>query len=129
LAISVLTPTYSDIETFRTTFTPSVAGGPAPEKVSFKVGSEPIGEATPVLVKGSYEYTWNGQMLDPAGSSAHQMKPDFRVVTATFADPNFTVSNPPPNAITIGAKDARVSYTGPATFSLARIRIARPDRR
>jgi YVTN family beta-propeller protein len=116
--VSAFTPQYSDMETFRTTFTPSVAGGPAPAKVRFKVGTQIIGDATPTFVNGTYQYTWTGQLLDPAGTTTRQMKPDFRAVTATFVDPNFSVTNPPPKAITIQKEDARVTYAGPPSVSL-----------
>jgi YVTN family beta-propeller protein len=117
LTVSVLTPQYSDVETFRTTFTPSVAGGPAPEKVSYKIGSQIIGEASRDPAGSAYQYTWTGQLLDPDGTTTRQMKPDFRVVTATFIDPNFAVTNPPGKAITIQKEDARVAYTGPKSVS------------
>jgi YVTN family beta-propeller protein len=116
--VSAFTPQYSDVVTFRTTFTPSVAGGPAPAKVRFKVGTQIVGDATPTFVNGAYQYAWTGQLLDPAGTTTRQMKPDFRAVTATFVDPNFTVTNPPPKAITIQKEDARVAYAGPPTISL-----------
>ena len=116
LAVSVLTPQYSDVETFRASFMPSFAGGPAPAKVGFKVGTQYMGEATPAIVDGVYQYLWTGQLLDPPGSTTRQMKPDFRVVTATFVDPNFTVTNPI-KAITIQKEDARAAYTGPTSVS------------
>jgi hypothetical protein len=116
--VSVLTPQYSDLETFKATFTPSAAGGPAPARVSFKVGTQAIGEATSVLLNGVYQYTWTGQLLDPEGSTLRQMKPDFRAVTATFVDPNFTLTNPAPKAITIQKEDARISYSGAPTLKL-----------
>jgi YVTN family beta-propeller protein len=118
LTVSVLTPQYSDMETFKAFFTPTVAGGPAPAKVSFKVGTQPIGEATPVLTNSVYQYTWTGQLLDPAGSTTRQMKPDFRAISATFVDPNFDVTNPAPKAITIQKEDARVAYSGAAVLKL-----------
>src|SRR5206468_3077433 len=40
LMVSGLTPQYSDLDTFRATFTPGTAGGPAPAAVSFKVGTQ-----------------------------------------------------------------------------------------
>lgn len=118
LTVSVLTPQYSDLETFRATFTPSVSGGPAPAKVSFKVGTQIIAEATPTIAGSTYQYTWTGQLLDPEGTTTRQMKPDFRAITANFADPNVAVTNPPPRAITIQKEEARVVYTGPTSVSL-----------
>ena len=118
LTVSVLTPQYSDMETFRATFTPSVSGGSAPAKVSFKVGTQLIGEATPTISGSTYQYTWTGQLLDPEGTTSRQMKPDFRAVTANFADPNVAVTKPPARAITIQKEDARVVYTGPTSVSL-----------
>ena len=56
-------------------------------------------------------------LLDPAGTSTRQMKPDFRAITAVFSDSNFTVTNPAPKSITIQKEDARVAYTGPRSVS------------
>ena len=118
LTVSVLMPQYSDLQTFKAGFTPGVAGGPAPAKATFKVGTQPIGDATPVLVNGAYQYTWTGQMLDPAGTTTRQMKPDFRAVTVTFADPNVAVTSPAPRAITIQKEDARIAYSGATSLKV-----------
>jgi len=45
------------------------------------------------------------------------MKPGSRSVTATFVDPNFSVTNPS-KLITIQKEDARVANTTPASVSL-----------
>jgi hypothetical protein len=118
VTVSVLTPVYSDMETFRASFTPSTAGGPAPATVLFKIGSQEMGSATPTLVSGIYQYTLTAQMVEPFTTPpTRNMKPDFHVVSASFQDPNVTVTTPV-RAITIQAENARVAYTGPTTVSL-----------
>jgi YVTN family beta-propeller protein len=118
LTVSALTPVYSDMETFHASFTPAVAGEPAPATVIFKIGSQEMGAATPTLVSGVYQYTLTAQMVEPYTTPpTRNMKPDFHVVGAFFTDPNFTVTNPT-KAITIQAENARVAYTGPTAVSL-----------
>ena len=116
LSLSVLTPQYSDIETFRATFTPAVAGGPAPAKVTFKVGLQVMADAPFIWTGNVYQATWTGPMVE-SPVPTRQMKPDFHVVTATFTDPNISVVNQS-KAIIIQAEDARVMYTGPTAFTL-----------
>ena len=120
LAVTGLTPQYSDTDTFTASFTPGVAGGPAPAKVSFTMGTQVIGEATPTLVGGVYQYAWSGQLVEPAPFGAAptgQMKPGLRIVTATFVDPNFSVTSPS-RSLTMQKEDARIAYSGPTSFSL-----------
>jgi YVTN family beta-propeller protein len=116
VAISVLTPQYSDMETFRATYTPGTAGGPIPSKIGFNVGSQFIGEAPVALVGGVYQATWTGQLIEPYGIATRQMKPDFRVVTPVF-DANFSVTSSA-KAMTIQKEDARVAYAGATSLSL-----------
>jgi YVTN family beta-propeller protein len=115
LTVSAFTPQYSDVETFKASFTPSATAGPAPVKVAFKVGSQTVGEATPTLVNGVYQYAWTGQLIEP--TPTRQMKPDYRIVSATVVDPNFAVTSAV-KAITIQKEDARVAYSGPTSVSL-----------
>src|SRR5438874_12726397 len=49
LSVSVLTPQYSDLETLRATFTPATPGGPAPARITFKVGTQRSEEHTSEL--------------------------------------------------------------------------------
>src|SRR5437763_14496578 len=63
LSLSVLTPQYSDIETFRATFTPAVAGGPAPAKVTFKVGLQVMADAP---------FIWTGDRKSTRLNSSHR---------------------------------------------------------
>jgi YVTN family beta-propeller protein len=119
LWVSSYTPQYSDVERFTATITPSIAGGPVPEKVSFKVGTQIVGEARLTPVGGSYQATWSGPLLEPlpyGTAPTGQMKPGPHVVTATFVDPNVAVSNPY-RGIIIQKEDARVAYTGPTSVS------------
>jgi hypothetical protein len=120
LAVTGLTPQYSDNDTFTASFTPSIAGGRAPAKVSFKVGTQIVGEATPTLSGGVYQYAWTGPLIEPTPFGAAptgQMKPGPRIVTATFVDANFSVTNPT-RSLTMAKEDARVAYSGPTSFSL-----------
>ncbi|HMC67909.1 MAG TPA: MBG domain-containing protein, partial [Mycobacteriales bacterium] len=120
MTVSALTPQYSDSDTFTATFTPSKAGGPAPAKINFKVGTQVLPDVTPTPSGGNYVYTWTGQMIEPSPfgtAPTGQMKPGSRTVTAAFTDPNFSMTNPA-KLITIRAEDARVAYGGPTSFAL-----------
>jgi YVTN family beta-propeller protein len=115
VTVSVLTPVYSDLETFSATFTPA-SPGVAPANVTFKVGTQIMGDAALVPNGSVYQASLTRAMIEPTPPT-RQMKPDFHTVTAVFTDPNFSVATSA-KGITIQAEDARVAYAGPATLTL-----------
>jgi Bacterial Ig-like domain (group 3) len=115
VAVSALTPQYSDMETFTATFTPTT-GGPVPARMTFKVGTQIVGDAPVTLVGGVFQAQWTGQLLEPTPPpGTGQMKPGSRAVTAV-ADSNFNVTSPA-KLITIQKEDARVTNTTPTSIS------------
>jgi hypothetical protein len=107
---------YSDSVAWSATFTPTAAGGPAPKKMTFKVGTQVLTpDADVVLAGGFYTATWRGQLLEPNGGG--NMKPGAHQVIATTNDPNFVASSST-RAFSIAKEDARITNTTPATVRL-----------
>jgi len=120
LAASNLAPQYSDLDTFTATYSPA-AGAPVPRTVTFKVGTQVLGDAPLNLVGTSYQATWTGQMVEPSPfgtAPTGQMKPGAHTVTATTSDANF-VATTGSRSISIAKEDARVTNTTPTTVKLS----------
>jgi hypothetical protein len=119
VAVSAFMVQYSDMETFTATFTPTNAGGPVPTRMSFKVGTQTIGDAPVNLVGSVYQAVWSGQMVEPmpfGAAPTGQMKPGSHTVYATTADSNFAPSTGS-RPISIIREDARVANAGLTSVS------------
>jgi hypothetical protein len=125
LAVSNLTPQYSDQETFTVTVSSSIPGQPA-AGVNFFVGSQQVGNPAPVTVplvavgdpatSTTYKAVWTGELLEPTPTG--QMKPGGHVVSAAFVNPNFSMANPANKSVNITREDARIGGLDRTSYSL-----------
>ncbi|TMQ74121.1 MAG: hypothetical protein E6K81_01230, partial [Candidatus Eisenbacteria bacterium] len=97
---------YSDPTAFTVTLAPASVGGQAPATtVTFYVGATAVG-STALVVDGDH--------LSATLSPALLEGPGVHDVSAVFSgtNPNFTVTDPAPDTLTVVAEDARVAYDG-----------------
>jgi hypothetical protein len=119
VAVTLFTVQYSDVQTLTATFTPSKSGGPAPARVSFRIGTQPIGEAPVTLSGGVYKAVWSGPLLEPVNPApaTAQLRPGVKTVYATTNDPNFVASTGS-RPFTLSKEDALITRTMPASVKL-----------
>jgi len=130
LTVSSLTPQYGDQDTFTVTVTSSAPGQPA-AGVAFSVGTQQVGSPTPVTVPltpvgdpattTTYQAVWTGQLLEPTpfGSTpTGQMKPGLHLVSASFVNPNFSITKPTNKSVNITREDARIAGLDRTSYSL-----------
>jgi hypothetical protein len=118
--LTALAAQYSDVTTFETTVTGSIAGAPA-QSANFKVGTLVLGTANLVwdAAAGLYRAKYVGPLVEPTYvATGGALKPGAKTISVTFnnVSPNYTLASRN-SSMSIRTEDAAVAFVGPTSVT------------